>query len=457
VPQEFVPVAMPGGKLAPHLAKKGVQGWRVLSPSTQLSFFNMDHPVVGGLEPHKVALRRAVWLAIDVDREDPPGLPGQRHPGAVAHQPRHHGLRPGFKSENSEYNPAKSKALLDMYGYVDRDGDGWREQPNGEPLLIEWSSQPDQLSRQFDELMKKSLDAIGVRVVFKTRQVARKPEGRAQRQAAWPGAWDLHRHANRRPADPGALYGPQAGQGNIARFKLKAFDEVYDQLTALPDGPERLALFDVAKRMAIAYAPYKVHVHQFVDMMLAQPWISGYRRPLFWYDFWHLVDVDTARRPVRPVKRRTLAGAASAAVTLRWRGGSAAPAQGGRNDAAQASTAPGHLHRPKPRWTRRRPTATTTPPCCWRRSWKRRCVLTTWRGPWAWRWPLPQPCPRSAPTGVCSRCGCKAASSLPTTRLSRAGRASWWRRTTSIRSSAITTRATTAATCTCSSRSSCPA
>jgi ABC-type transport system substrate-binding protein len=69
VPQEFVPVAMPGGKLAPNLAKKGIQGWRVLMPFTQLTFFNMDHPLVGGYEPHKVALRRAVFLALDSQRE----------------------------------------------------------------------------------------------------------------------------------------------------------------------------------------------------------------------------------------------------------------------------------------------------------------------------------------------------------------------------------------------------
>ena len=94
------------------------------------------------------------------------------------------------------------------------------------------------------------------------------------------------------------LYGPEVGQANIARFKLPAFDEVYNRLTALPDSAERDAAFGEAKRLAIAYAPYKVHVHQFVDI-LAQPWLAGYRRPLFWYDFWHLVDIDATRRPPR--------------------------------------------------------------------------------------------------------------------------------------------------------------
>ena len=36
-----------------------------------MSYFNMEHPVVGGYTPDKVALRRAIALAVDVERRDP--------------------------------------------------------------------------------------------------------------------------------------------------------------------------------------------------------------------------------------------------------------------------------------------------------------------------------------------------------------------------------------------------
>ena len=62
----------------------------------------------------------------------------------------------------------------------------------------------------------------------------------------------------------------------------------------MPDGPERLALFTEAKRIAVSYMPYKMHVHRYVNDM-AQPWLLGYRRPLFWQEFWQYVDIDTAR------------------------------------------------------------------------------------------------------------------------------------------------------------------
>ena len=41
--------------------------------------------------------------------------------------PNTHAYDPGFKSEASDYDPARANALLDTYGYKDVDGDGWRE------------------------------------------------------------------------------------------------------------------------------------------------------------------------------------------------------------------------------------------------------------------------------------------------------------------------------------------
>jgi ABC-type transport system substrate-binding protein len=50
------------------------------------------------------------------------------------------------------HDPAKAKALLDMFGYVDRDGDGWRETPDGKPLVFEYATGPSQLERLFTQL-----------------------------------------------------------------------------------------------------------------------------------------------------------------------------------------------------------------------------------------------------------------------------------------------------------------
>ncbi|MBC7939176.1 MAG: bicyclomycin resistance protein [Chitinophagaceae bacterium] len=294
LPSEFITAAMPGGKVAPNLAKQGVRGQRVLTSDITMTYYNMDDPVIGGLQPERVALRRALNLAVDLDREIRLVRRDMAIPAQSPVMPHLSGYDPTFKSENSEYSPAKARALLDLYGYVDRDGDGWREQPDGKPLVLESATQPDQLSRQLNELWQKNMDAIGIKVVFKP---AKWPENLKAARAGKLQMWGVASSASGGDGQ-GMLtryYGKQAGQQNLSRFSLPAFDALYERLTVLPDGPERLALFDKAKRLAIAYAPYKLHCHRFVvDMM--RPGLEGYRRPLFWNGWWHMVDMDPARR-----------------------------------------------------------------------------------------------------------------------------------------------------------------
>ncbi|MFO1326245.1 MAG: ABC transporter substrate-binding protein [Rubrivivax sp.] len=289
VPPEFVPQAMPGGRLAPHLAKKGLQAWRVLTSSTQLSFFNMEHPLVGGYTPEKVALRRAIFLSYDLQREIDLVYRGAAIRAQSIVNPHGTGYDPAFRSDASVCSPARAKALLDLYGYTDRDGDGWREQPDGQPLLIEMATQADGLARQIDEQWKKALDAIGVRVEFKP---AKWPENLKAARAGKLMMWRVGSTSTLSDGQQALqrLYGPESGQANIARFRLKAFDEVFDRLTLMADGPEREAVFAQAKRLAVAYAPYRAHLHQYADVV-AHPWLVGYRRPAFGYEFWNHVDI----------------------------------------------------------------------------------------------------------------------------------------------------------------------
>ncbi|MFZ2649549.1 MAG: ABC transporter substrate-binding protein, partial [Burkholderiaceae bacterium] len=126
VPLEFSALAAPKGRIAPNLAKKGVQLHRVVNPDRTLFYFNMEDPLVGGYTPDKVALRRAIRLGCDVQREISTLRRGQAIPAQSVLAPGTWGYDPAYKSENSDFDPARAKALLDMFGYVDRDNDGWR-------------------------------------------------------------------------------------------------------------------------------------------------------------------------------------------------------------------------------------------------------------------------------------------------------------------------------------------
>ena len=56
--------------------------------------------------------------------------------------------------------------MLDKFGYRDRDGDGYRELPDGKPLVLALGSTTDAAARASDELWKRSMDAIGLRITF---------------------------------------------------------------------------------------------------------------------------------------------------------------------------------------------------------------------------------------------------------------------------------------------------
>ncbi len=301
VPNDFADVAFPNNRLAPNLAKKGIQMVRYLRSDVSVSYFGMENPVVGGYEPAKVALRRAISLAVDLEREIRLVRRGQAIPAQSIIAPNVWGYEPDFKSEMSDFDRARATALLDLYGYVDRNGDGWREQPDGSPLVIEYATSPDQLSRQLTEQWQKNMQAIGIKMVFK---VAKWPEqlksSRAGKLMMWGVGWT--------PAEPDGDtflslgYGPNKGQSNHSRFDLPAFNALYERQQQLPDGPERQALMDEAKKLLIAYMPYKVHVHRiFTD--LAQPWVVGYHRNIFVAAFFKYVDIDMnelARRKGAP-------------------------------------------------------------------------------------------------------------------------------------------------------------
>ncbi len=292
VPPDFAHTVLPNNKLAPNLAKRGIQMVRYARADIAHSYFAMEHPVVGGYTPEKVALRRAIGLAVDLDREIRLVRRSQAIPAQSTIAPGVWGYDPTFKSEMSEHNLPRAKALLDLYGYTDKDGDGWRDLPDGKPLLLEYSTQPDQLSRQLVEQWKRNMDALGVRIDFKT---AKWPENLKASRAGKLMMWGVGWLAGQPDADTFLAmgYGPNKGQSNHSRFNLPEFNRLYEEQKALPDGPQRQAVIERARGLLITYMPSKVHVHRiFTD--LTQPWVTGYERNIFVREQWKYVDVDAA-------------------------------------------------------------------------------------------------------------------------------------------------------------------
>ncbi len=295
LPPQFANQAIPNNKLAPNLVKRGIRIERYSPPELTYTYFNMENPTIGGNSPDKVALRRAIALAYNTEEEI--RLP--RRNQAIAAQgvipPNTWGYDPKFKSEMSDYNPARAKALLDMFGYVDKEGDGWRDMPDGKPLLLEYSTTPSAADRELNEVWRKSMTAVGIKVIFKT---AKWPENLKAARAGKLMIWGLGNSAS--SPDGGSFldfgYGPQKFEGNLAAFQNDEYDRLYRQQVVMPDGPERIAIMQQMVKILVAYMPYKFNTHRIrTDVM--QPWLIGYRRHPTSRAFWRYVDIDTSKQP----------------------------------------------------------------------------------------------------------------------------------------------------------------
>ncbi len=294
VPAEYINLAVPGGKIAPSLGKRGVGLDRILNPDVVATLFNMDDPVVGGYAPDRIALRRAIGLGYNVDEEIRLIRKGAMTPAQSQVPPFTGGYDPTFASEMGEFDRARARALLDTYGYIDRDGDGWRERPDGSPLQIRMTTQSSQLDRAFNEMWKRQLDALGIRLQFEVNQW---PENMKNARAGKLTMWSLGWSATGSDADSFLALGWSKGFGstNFARFVNAEYDALYDRQRVMPDGPERDAVIREMKRLFVVYMPYKLHGHRYINDV-TQPWLIGYRRHPFARDFFKYIDVDPTAR-----------------------------------------------------------------------------------------------------------------------------------------------------------------
>ena len=288
VPATLATTVLDGNKLKPELAAMGVRLQRQVEPSLGFFFFNLEDPLVGGYTPEKVALRRAIVMAQDrkervrviangqaelATQMIPPPVPG--HSAALALK--------------DPYDPAAARALLDRFGYKDRDGDGFRETPQGKPLVLVKGAVPTASERAANELWKRNLEAIGLRTEF---FVEKWPELNKRSEAGQLMIWDLAWIAGSPDADNfySPLYSKNIGLSNDARLKSAEYDKAYEAMRALPEGPERAVHYRKMNEIVAAYAPWILDLYQ-IQNRLVQPSLKGHKLHPFLRDRYQYFDV----------------------------------------------------------------------------------------------------------------------------------------------------------------------
>jgi oligopeptide transport system substrate-binding protein len=291
IPQNFTPQAIPGGNLAPDLLAQGVRLQKMVDPEYTYTYFQWNDPVWGGAEKHKVALRRAVAMAMNRDDEISIIRKGQAIraefivPKGVA------GHKEDFAS-NITYNPALANALLDKFGYK-KGADGYRNTPDGKPFAFKYTSQSTALEREFDELFKKNMDAIGVRFESEKEKFADslKRQKRCQiliRTSAWIADYPDGDNFTQ------LMYSKNIGESNDGCYKSEAYDKLYEASAKLPNGPERDRIYLEMQKQFEADTPWVMGVTRLRNQAI-YPWVLGYKKHPVLLSEWMYMDINTGK------------------------------------------------------------------------------------------------------------------------------------------------------------------
>ena len=293
VPESMTDMVISNGKLKPALAARGMTLSRFPVLQTYYMWMNLEDPVIGGYTKEKVALRRAIALSYNSDEDISLLKKGFALRAESPLPPNVLGYDPAYRSPVS-YDKALAQALLEHFGYRQRDPDGFRRNPQGAPLTLFMHSEATVGGRLRDELWRKNLNAVGLRVAFITDK---KPEiikasrlGKVQMfESNWiadfPDGDNFYQ----------LLYGPNSGRANYARFNLPAYNERYEQARKLPASPARQKLYGELNQLIHAYNPWVPLTHP-ISADIRHSWLKNYVRHPVELTTWRYLDIDVEER-----------------------------------------------------------------------------------------------------------------------------------------------------------------
>lgn len=287
VPPPFIEKALDTNqRLLEAWREQGVGMYRSVEPDIRYQFFNLKDPVIGGYTKEKIALRRAIIMGYDVDEEIRVIRKNQAVKAEQMVSPVIPGHDPGYRSM-VRHDPGLANALLDQFNY--RKGpDGFRMLPDGKPLVFTIHSTTSSIDRERDELWKRSMDRIGIRLeVKKDKFPELLKQGKQCAIASWSLGWT---RSSESEFVMKLLYSRTIGQNNYACFESADYDRYFEELKRLPDGAQRTRVLHNLYRLMEVYGVLGLSSTS-IATRLHHPWVEGYRKhPLLLSDF-HLMDI----------------------------------------------------------------------------------------------------------------------------------------------------------------------
>ena len=133
------------------------------------------------------------------------------------------------------------------------------------------------------------MDVIGIRMQFDISKFAdHLKAAKACHLMMWGAAWT----ADYPDGDNfmQLLYGPNTNQSNNACARIPEFDRLYARAQKMPPGAERDKLYREMTRVIEAYAPWRLMISRYRNM-LVQPHVLGYKRHPILHAHWQYLDV----------------------------------------------------------------------------------------------------------------------------------------------------------------------
>src|SRR6185437_8595698 len=262
-------------RLLPQWTAKGVALYRMVLPSITYVALDFRDSLLGGFSKEKIALRRAIIMGYDIPDDIRVLRKGQAVQAQMPIPQGVVGYDPAWRNVN-QYDPELANELLDYFGYR-KGSDGYRTLPDGKPLTLRMATGTSAIDRESDELWKRSMDAIGLRIVFEQGKFSDQLRAaRACQLMMWGQAWS----ADYPDGDDfmQLLYGPNSGQSNNACYQSKSFDAMYEKSRELPpDSAERERLYLDMTRQAEVDGAWSLEVSPISNVMI-RPWVLGYKR-----------------------------------------------------------------------------------------------------------------------------------------------------------------------------------
>ncbi len=191
-----------------------------------------------------VNLRRAMWYAVDNNAIGERFYNGLRWNATTLIPPSHKNYHDD-SIEAPTYDPAEAERILDEAGYIDVNGDGYREDPDGNELVINFASMSGgDIAEPLANYYIQSWDQVGLKVELVDGRLVEfntfydRIENDDPDIDIYQGAWGVGSDV-----DPSGLYGRNA-VFNYTRFASEENDKL------IADGLSKEA-FDVSYRQEV--------------------------------------------------------------------------------------------------------------------------------------------------------------------------------------------------------------